>query len=123
MDRLVRKARIWASFCVSIRLPWKQISPCSGCSKRFEHRSRVDFPDPLEPIKAMTSPWLAVKSTPLRTSRFPKLLWMFLSSITGLDMAHDLIVCVAERKENMGQGLLPFVLIGALTPAHEANDR
>ena len=32
-------------------------------------------------------------------------------------MALDLIVCVAERKENMGQGLLPFVLIGALTPA------
>ena len=36
--------------------------------QRFEHRSRVDFPEPLEPIKAMTSPWLAVKLTPLRTS-------------------------------------------------------
>ena len=32
-------------------------------------------------------------------------------------MAHDLVACVAERKENMGQGLLPFVLIGVSNPS------
>ena len=41
--------------------------------QKVRTRSRVDFPEPLDPIKAITSPWLAVKSTPLRTSRFPKL--------------------------------------------------
>ena len=35
-------------------------------------RSRVDLPEPLEPIMAITSPVLAESETPLSTSAAPK---------------------------------------------------
>ena len=52
--------------------PFNQISPALGISKRLVQRSRVDFPEPEEPMMATTCPAAAVKSTPRKTRFSPK---------------------------------------------------
>src|SRR6185312_2786005 len=58
--------------------------PLSGISSMLMQRSRVDLPEPEEPISTTTSPSWAVSDTPLSTSTSPKLLWIRSSSTTGM---------------------------------------
>ncbi|MCY1376264.1 hypothetical protein D9M69_637420 [compost metagenome] len=47
--------------------PSQMISPALGRSSRFRQRRKVLLPDPLEPIRVITSPGLATSETPLST--------------------------------------------------------
>ena len=65
--------------------PLNEMSPAWLSSNRLQHRSNVDLPDPEDPINEMTSPRLAVTSTPFKTFKFPEALCRFVICMTGLD--------------------------------------
>jgi hypothetical protein len=54
------------------RSPSKEISPAFGCRTPVRTFMRVDFPAPLSPMRATTSPGYTSKSTPLSTCTAPK---------------------------------------------------
>ena len=58
------------------------ISPFVGVSNKFKHLKNVLFPDPDGPITQTHSPLSIWQSMPFNTSRDPKYLCKFLTSIT-----------------------------------------
>ena len=63
--------------------PLKRMSPFCGVSKRFVQRSKVDFPEPDDPMRDTTSPRLALSVTPLSKSNWPYDLCKSEIEITG----------------------------------------
>ena len=54
--------------------PLKFISPDVGTSNKFKHLSKVDLPDPDEPIIVTTWPFSIFKFIPFNTSKLSKVL-------------------------------------------------
>src|SRR4051812_35676626 len=73
------------SVCGSSRLtPSITTLPEEGSSSRLRQRSSVDFPEPDGPMTNTSSRSATTRSTPFRTCRAPKCLWMPSASTTGL---------------------------------------
>ena len=62
------------SVFISINSPLTRTSPLLGVSNKLIQRKKVLFPEPLAPIKEITSPLFACKDIPLMTSFSLKLL-------------------------------------------------
>src|SRR5262245_60870697 len=67
----------------SMSMPSTTTLPDEGSSSRFKHRSSVDLPEPDGPITKTSSRSATRRSTPLRTCRAPKCLWMARASTIG----------------------------------------
>ncbi|MNN58064.1 hypothetical protein D3C81_1730910 [compost metagenome] len=61
----------WWSLIMRIAWPSRLMAPSLGVSRKLMQRKKVLLPEPLAPIKLITSPVLALSDTPLRTSWLP----------------------------------------------------
>ncbi|MNI89180.1 hypothetical protein D3C73_1465510 [compost metagenome] len=58
----------WLSLTMRMFWPSRVMAPSLGCSRKLMQRRKVLLPEPLAPIRLMTSPVLALSDTPLSTS-------------------------------------------------------
>ena len=61
----------WRSLIIWTGWPSRVMAPSLGCSRKLIQRRKVLFPEPLAPMRLMTSPVLALSETPLSTSCSP----------------------------------------------------
>ena len=78
--KLIPKSLATLVSVMSTFLPSTNISPLSLANTPDKIFIRVDLPAPFSPTRAWISPSPTVKSTPIKTSFFPKDLYMFFIS-------------------------------------------
>src|SRR5690242_15729052 len=78
------RAWLMSVFGSSKSTPSTLTLPELGCSNLFRQRSSVDLPEPDGPMTNTSSRSATTRSTPFRTCRAPKCLWMPRASTTGL---------------------------------------
>src|SRR5947208_11064754 len=86
----------WRAWLMSVRgssmsTPSTITLPEEGSSRRLRQRSSVDLPEPEGPMTNTSSRSASTRSTPFRTCRAPKCLWMPRASTIGTLAAFQLM--------------------------------
>src|SRR6185369_9078201 len=86
----------WRARLMSVRgssksTPSTVTLPEEGSSRRFKQRSSVDLPEPEGPMTNTSSRSASTRSTPFRTCRAPKCLWIPLASTIGTSRALQVV--------------------------------
>ncbi len=93
LTHVLRQAFAGAAGFHANKLAMKGNRAGRGVSSRLIQRRKVDFPEPEEPIREITSPLWAVMSMPLSTSWVPKYLCRSRTSSAATSLIHYNLVC------------------------------